>query len=752
MCAASSRPAWGARDVRITSIGGGPGGLYAAILLAKADPAHQITVYERNAASDTFGWGVVFSAATLSELEEADADSYDRMEAAFARWDPVDVRHRGQRIRARGNRFAAISRKRLLQILQQRCSELGVDVRFSTEVPDPRVHLDDADLVLGADGLNSGCRQAFAEHLSPRLVREGGKFVWFGTTLPLDAFTFMFAQTPAGRFQVHSYPFDEELSTFIVECDEQSWRNAGLDATADVDFLPGDNDEHAIAFCEDLFADELQGHPLLGNNSRWLDWYTVSNRTWRYRNLVLLGDAAHTAHFSIGSGTKLAMEDAIALAREVGLRDDLDTALAAYESDRRPMVDRVQEAARESLAWFDRYDRYLGFALPQFAYSLLTRSTRVTYENLKRRDRELVHGFDQWFAGRAGVAVGGAPLLAPPPPAFTPFSADGLAVDNRVVVAPQGEVASADGLPAPESLDVVADLGRGGGGLLLVEGVAVTADARITPQTPGLYEPRHAEAWTALVKALHAETTTRVGVQLLHAGARGATQPRRRGTDRPLRGGAWPLVAPSALPYTPTAAVPAALDREGMERIREAFAAAAGLADTAGFDIVEVHLARGYLLGAFLSPLTNRREDAFGGDLSRRASFPLQVVAAVREALSEHVTLSVCLSASDLQPGGITAEDVVALAGQLRAAGVTLFNVVAGQTTPAYRPSYDTGFHGRWSELVRNRAGVPTIASGNLPTTSEISHVVAAGQADLCILGRPMPTTPSWAHDTERDR
>ncbi len=729
--------------MRIASVGGGPGGLYAGILLKKANPTDDITIYERNAASDTFGWGVVFSAATLAELEDADASSYAQMVDACARWDPVDVVCRGERLRARGNRFAAISRRRLLQILQQRCSELGVDVRFSSEVASPAALLDEADLVIGADGVNSGCRAAFAEHFRPKLVREGGKFIWLGTTLPLDAFTFMFRRTDAGRFQVHSYPFDEHLSTFIVECDARSWRNAGLDATAGVTLAPGESDHRAIAFCQDLFADELGGHELLGNGSKWLDWHTVRNRTWRHRNLVLLGDAAHTAHFSIGSGTKLAMEDAVALAQAIERSEDLDSALAAYESERRPAVDRVQEAARESVGWFDRCDRYLDFALPQFAYSLLTRSARVTYESLKRRDRELVHGFDQWYAASSSRVT--APLLAPPSPAFTPFSVGGLRLANRVVLTPHGEVAASDGTPDAAQLEAVTGLGLGGGGLLLVEGVAVAADARITPQTPGLYTDRHAEAWAEAVCAVRDGSDARVGVQLLHAGARGATQPRRRGTDRPLARGAWPVVAPSPIPYTPASAVPEALDDAGMAAVLQAFVAAARLAERAGVDVVEVDLAHGYLLGAFLSPLTNRRDDAHGGDVDRRAAFPLRVVSAVRDALSEAVTLSVCLAASDLQPGGISVDDVLVVTEALREAGVALFDVVAGQTTPAYRPSYETGFGAPWSDLVRNRAGVATIASGNLPTTSEISHVLAAGQADLCVLGRPLTVTPGWA-------
>jgi anthraniloyl-CoA monooxygenase len=739
------------RGLRITTIGGGPGGLYAGILLARADPSARITVLERNAPDDTFGWGVVFSAATLAELADADAPSHDALMSACARWDPVDVRYAGRTIRGRGNRFAAISRKRLLQILQGRCRELGVDLRFGCEVGDVGEHRD-ADLVIAADGANSRARQALAAAFGPKLVREGGKFIWLGTTLPLDAFTFVFTEHDAGPFQVHAYPFDEHTSTWIVECDEATWRRAGLDATDASALAPGENDEHALRFCEELFAEHLDGHRLLGNNSRWLDWHTVSNRRWHAGNVVLLGDAAHTAHFSIGSGTKLAMEDAIALARALPDAPDVPAALAAYESDRLPAVLRLQEAAGESLEWFARYHRYLHFDAPAFAYSLLTRSTRVTYESMRARDSAFVASYDRWYAERSLAEAGqapGAPLLVPPQPAFTPFAVGRLALSNRLVVTPGAGLRADGGLLDGDALRRLADLGSAGAGLLLVDLVATSAHGRITPEQPGLYTEEHERRLGEVLDLVRAGQGSPVGVQLVHAGPRGATRPRSQGVDRPLGDGAWPLVAPSPLAYAPWSQVPAALGREGMEAVLEDFVEAARRAERAGVDLVELHMAHGYLLGAFLSPLTNRREDAYGGSAERRLAFPLEVMRAVRAALGPDVTLSVCLGASDLHAGGVSEGEVVDAARALAAEGVELFDVVAGQTTWQSAAAYGTAHYAPWADLVRNRARVPVVASGSIPTPLEASHVLAAGRADLCVLGRPLPAAEPWVSPEE---
>ncbi len=729
--------------MKVTCIGGGPGGLYTALLLAKAGRGHEITVYERQAASDTFGWGVVFSASTLGGLADADADTYDAILSSCARWDPVDVVYRGTRVRARGNRFAAIARKRLLAILQERCRELGVSLRFGAEVADPAAHLD-ADLVVAADGVHSVTRSRLASAFAPTTTVEGGKFIWLVTTKPLRAFTFLFTANEHGRFQVHAYPFDEHTSTWIVECDERSWRNAGMDAVDPAALRPGESDSDSIEYCRRLFADELDGHKLLGNGSKWYDWVTVRNKTWRHRNVVLLGDAAHTAHWSVGSGTKLAMEDAIALTAALERCEDLDTALAAYEADRRVAVERTQAAASESLDWFSRYGRYLGFEPPQFAYSLLTRSKRVTYDNLRLRDPELVGGVERWFGQVSGAGSDGAALLVAPQPAFTPLRLGGVTLVNRVALVADRAGDAVDGTPSPGHLATVERLALGGAGLVVVESVAVSPSGRVTRGDAGLYDDRHTGAWRTVLGRLAGRTSALVGAQLSHAGRRGSTRPRSAGSDRPLRDEAWPLVAASPLPYNRFSPTPAALDRHGMTAVRDDFVAAARRAADAGFDALGLHFGHGYLLASFISPLTNHRDDGYGGDLPARMAFPLEVLAAVRAEWPASRPLWVTVSASDLQPGGLTETEAVSAARLLAGEGADLLDVVAGHTTPAFHPSYDTAFYAPWSDLVRNGASVTTMTSGSIPDTGVVNDLLAAGKADLCVLGRPSPPPPPW--------
>ncbi len=730
--------------MKVTSIGGGPGGLYTAILLKCADPDTHVTVYERNAADDTFGFGVVFSAATLAELEDADAASYHRMMRACARWDPVEVRYRGSRVRARGNRFAAISRHLLLRILQQRAVEVGADVRFETDVGDVEAHKADADLLLGADGINSLVRRTWGDAFEPSLTVEGSKFIWLGTTKLFDAFTFIFKQTEYGLFQAHIYPFGETTSTFIVECADDVWRKAGLDEVDASSLPPGVSDEHSIAVLSKLFADDLDGHELIPNNSKWLDWTTVRNRSWRHENVVLLGDAAHTAHFSIGSGTKLAMEDAIALADALEHHGDRDTALAAYESARRPAVDRVQEAAAQSLAWFDGYHRYWGFPPAQFAYSLLTRSERVDYENIKRRDPDLLLAVDRWIAEEAERGGHDVPVLVPPPPALTGIELGGRRFANRTVLTVPQDHRAEHGRASAAVVDRYRRDARGGAGAVVLEHVAVSAHARISSGDVGLWADEHAAQWRTVVSELHDVTPTLLGLQLNHAGPRGASRPRHQGVDLPLRSGGWPLVAASPLPYTAVSAVPRPLDARRRTDIRDDFVAAAQRADAIGFDLLELHFGHGYLLASFLSPLTNQRDDELGGDLEARLRFPLEILDAVHAVWPAAKPLSVCLSASDLQPGGLPEEEAVEVARRLGEHGADVLHVVAGQTTPHARPDYDGVYYARWSDVIRNRAGVPTIASGAVPTLSQAHHVLAAGKGDLVVIGRPLPSEPPW--------
>ena len=736
--------------MKVMIIGGGPGGLYTSILLRRALPDVEVTVLERNAPDDTFGFGVVFSAATLAELEDADAVSYDRMASAWARWDPVEVRYRGEVLRAHGNRFAAISRHVLLRILQERAIELGVDLRFHTEVEDPDRYAD-ADLVVAADGLNSVTRRRYEDAFGPSAKVEGSTFIWLGTDKVFDAFTFIFSETEFGPFQAHIYPFSDDRSTFIVECTREVWQAAGLDAVDAATLPPGVNDDHTIAFLQELFADHLDGHRLIGNNSKWLDWTTVRNRRWRHGNIVLLGDAAHTAHFSIGSGTKLAMEDAIALAQAVARHRDVGLAIDAYESERRPQVDRMQEAARESLEWFDRYPRYLGakagmggagdgFDAPTFAYSLLTRSSRVDHDNLRRRDPDLVLALDRWFAERHAAGGHTRAQLLPPPPALTPVGVGPLRLVNRAVLVAEDPQDADEGVPSQALQDEVRAVAAGGAGLVIVPRLAVSADARATPVDPGLYGQEHTAAWrTTLDDAERAP----VVAQLSHAGPRASMRPRSEGLDRPLRSRGWPRLAASPVPYTKMSEPPRPLDDATLEQVVAAHVAAAEAALAAGFDAVELDAAHGGLLASFLSPLTNWRDDAWGGDVTRRLTVPLTVLDAVRETWPAERMLSVRLSASDRAPGGSSPHDAVTIARAFADHGADLLHVVSGQTTPTHRGDYGRWFNAPESDLVRNGADVTTLVGGGVRSLYDTDHLVMGGRADLCVVG-PLPEEPDW--------
>jgi anthraniloyl-CoA monooxygenase len=655
--------------VKVTIVGGGPSGLYLAILLKKADPRHEITVLERNAPGATFGWGVVFSEETLGALRDADHATYVEITDSFARWDTVDVRYRGELMRSRGHAFSAIARRGLLGILQRRCRALGADLRFEHEVADPVALAGECDLLVGADGVNSGVRRAFG--FKAVVEPQGCPYVWFGTDLVLDAFTFVFKETDHGLLQVHAYPFDEHTSTWIVECPEPVWRAHGLDAMSEPE---------SIAFCEALFADELQGHRLLSNRSLWTRFQRVSNRVWHQGNVVLLGDAAHTAHFSIGSGTKLAMEDSIGLAQALGQHAEVAPALLAYEIERQPVVERFQSAADDSAAYFGRVGRYVGFPPIQFAFNLLTRSGRVSHANLVQRDAALVRVLDASLSGGASLA---------PPPAFAPLRLRGLELPNRIVVE---------------------DPAQAGAGLVLSPFTAVSPDGRIAPTTP-----------------LTSETDGFGMLRIGHAGPRGATRPAGEGVDLPLRAGAWPLLAASALPYAPWGQVPKTMDADDMARVREDFVAAAASATA---DVLELDFSHGYLIGSFLSPLTNRRKDGYDG-----ARYPLEVLDAVRAVWDG--PLAVRLSVTDWARGGNDVEDGIAIARALAEAGCDLVHVVAGQTVFNAKPEYRRGYLTALSDRVRSEARVATLVGGHLTTLDEANTIVGAGRADLCLLEIP---------------
>jgi anthraniloyl-CoA monooxygenase len=732
--------------VKVAVIGGGPAGLYFALLMKKADPRHQVTVLERNAADDTFGWGVVFSDQTLGYLAEADAPTHARISDEFAHWDDIDIHVRGTTITSGGHGFSGIARKTLLRILQDRAAELGVDLRFGTDVADDAalrgLDLGDVDLIVAADGVNSRIRAKYADRFAPDLDVRKAPFCWLGTTKLFDAFTFAFVENEHGVFQAHAYRYSSEQSAFIVECDERSWASAGFD---------GMGEAETVAACERMFAPWLDGHPLMSNaphlRSPWIRFTRVSNERWFAMDgdvapVVMIGDAAHTAHFSIGSGTKLAMEDAIALARLLneGARPLADV-LQAYHDERRTEALRLQNAARNSMEWFENVRRYIHLDPRQFAYSLLTRSQRVSHENLRLRDSVYLSGVERWFASRA---EGGREPESCPPPMFTPFRLRGMRLENRVVVSPMDMYSATDGVPNDFHLVHLGSRALGGAGLVFTEMTCVSPEARITLGCTGMYEPEHADAWRRIVRFVHESSRARICLQLGHSGRKGATRLMWEGMDEPLEEGGWEVMGPSPLPYGPRNQVPREMVRADMDAVIEQFVRATRMAEEAGFDMVELHCAHGYLLSSFLTPVSNRRTDEYGGSLENRLRFPLEVFRAMRNVWPEDRPMSVRVSATDWVDDGVTPDDAVAMAAAFGAAGADIIHVSTGQTTPLGKPVYGRMFQTPYSDRIRNEAGVPTIAVGNVTEPDQVNGIVAAGRADLVALGRPHLADPHW--------
>lgn len=723
--------------MKVAVLGGGPAGLYFAISMKLRDAAHEVTVFERNRADDTFGWGVVLSDETLDNLAANDARSAAAIREHFAYWDDIAVVHKGVRTVSTGHGFCGIGRMKLLLLLQDRARELGVDLRFQAEIADQEKLMGEYDLVIAADGLNSRTRTAFAEHFRPDIDTRKCKFVWLGTKQKFDdAFTFIFEKTEHGWVWAHAYQFDPDTATFIVECTEATWEKFGFGQMSQ---------QESIAVCEQIFGDHLGGHALMTNanhirGSAWINFPRVLCERWSYKNLALMGDAAATAHFSIGSGTKLALESAIAMAEYLHSEPTLEAAFTKYEDARRLEVLRLQSAARNSMEWFEEVERYLDLDPVQFNYSLLTRSQRISHENLRLRDAAWLGGAEDWFQRQAGAAANSNRA-----PMFAPFRLRGMELKNRVVVSPMAQYRAVDGTPTDWHFVHYAERAKGGAGLVYIEMTCVSPEGRITPGCPGFYKPEHETAWKRIVDFVHAETDAKICAQIGHSGAKGSTQLGWEEMDAPLRDGNWPLLSASATPWSPKNQTPKAMDRADMDTVRDQFVASAEMANRCGFDMLELHMAHGYLLSSFISPLTNLRTDEYGGSLENRMRWPLEVFRAVRAVWPADKPISVRISANDwVGEEGVTPEEAVSIARMLHNAGVDICDVSAGQTSQRARPVYGRMFQTPFSDRIRNETGMATMAVGNIYEPDHVNSILMAGRADLVCLARPHLADPYW--------
>ncbi|MFD1193175.1 bifunctional salicylyl-CoA 5-hydroxylase/oxidoreductase [Seohaeicola saemankumensis] len=725
--------------MKIACLGGGPAGLYFAISMKLRQPETQVTVFERNRPNDTFGWGVVLSDDALENLEANDPVSAARIRENFAYWDDIAVVHDGHRTVSGGHGFAGIGRMKLLTIMQDRARELGVDLRFETEVGPVEDYAATYDLVVAADGLNSRVRSQWAEHFKPDVDTRLCKFIWLGTHQKFDdAFTFIFEKTSHGWVWAHAYQFDDNTATFIVECTQATWDAWGF---------AGMSKDETVETCRQIFAGHLGGHKLMSNANHlrgsavWINFPRVNCEHWHHQNVVLMGDAAATAHFSIGSGSRLALDSAIALATYLDTEPTLEQAFVKYQDERRLDVLRLQSAARNSLEWFEEVERYLDLDPVQFNYSLLTRSQRISHENLRLRDPEWLASAERWFQTQAGVPAD-APLRAP---MFAPFRLRDMALANRIVVSPMAQYKAVDGCPTDWHFVHYAERAKGGAGLVYTEMTCVSPEGRITPGCPGLYAPQHEAAWRRLVDFTHAETQAKICCQIGHSGRKGSTQLGWEKMDAPLAAGNWEIISASAIPWSKDNATPREMTRADMDRVTAEFVAAAQMADRAGFDMIELHAAHGYLVSSFISPLSNARTDEYGGSLDNRMRWPLEVFTAMRAAWPGGKPMAVRISANDWAgDDGVTPAEAVEIARMFHAAGADIIDVSAGQTSTQARPVYGRMFQTPFSDRIRNEAGLATMAVGNIYEADHVNSILMAGRADLVCLARPHLADPYW--------
>ncbi|MBO9169581.1 bifunctional salicylyl-CoA 5-hydroxylase/oxidoreductase [Rhizobium sp. L245/93] len=733
--------------MKIVCIGGGPAGLYFGLLMKKLHPGHSIRIVERNKPYDTFGWGVVFSDATMESMKVWDPESAAEIQDAFNHWDDIEVWFKGTKQRTSGHGFVGIGRKKLLNILQRRCEALGVELIFETDATSD-LDYPDADLVIGSDGLNSKIRNHYPEIFQPDMITRPNRYIWLGTNKLFDAFTFDFRKTDHGWFQAHIYKFDENTSTFIIETTEEAYRAHDLDTM---------EQQASIDFCQDLFAEALDGASLMTNarhmrGSAWLNFNRLICGKWSHFNgnshVVLMGDAAHTAHFAIGSGTKLAIDDAIELARQFEIHehsaDKIPAVLHAYEEIRRVDVARIQNAARNAMEWFEVVGtRYADALEPeQFMYSMLTRSQRISHENLRLRDRHWLEGYERWFAEKSGLTVGNGRCL---PPMFTPFTLRNITLPNRLVVSPMAMYSAKDGLINDFHLVHLGARALGGAGLIFAEMTCVSPDARITPGCLGLWNEEQAAGWRRVVDFIHGNGDAKVGIQIGHAGRKGSTKLAWDGIDQPLTDGNWPLISASAIPYLKNSQVPKAMDRADMDRVKADHVRSVQLAVTTGADWLELHCAHGYLLSSFLSPLTNQRTDEYGGSHENRARYPLEIFAAIRAVWPDDKPISVRLSCNDWADGGNTPEDAAIFAQMFKDAGADLIDCSSGQVSKEEKPVYGRLFQTPFSDKIRNEIGIPTIAVGAISEADHANSIISAGRADLCAIARPHLADAAWS-------